>query len=60
MDETGLGLASQVGQGFLDKVRWWGGVGGSQPRAGPPSQGQGFSARGGASQPEAGTPNWLG
>lgn len=54
MDETGLGLASQVGQGFLDKVRP------SQPGVGPPNQGWGFSARGGAFQQEAGTPSWLG
>lgn len=44
MDETGLGLASQVGHGLLDKVR------ASQPGVGLLSQGQGFPARGRNSQ----------
>lgn len=40
MDKTVLGLASQVGQGFLDKVR------ASQSGVGPPNQGRDFLSQG--------------
>lgn len=40
MDKTVLGLASQGGQGFLDKVR------ASQSGVGPPNQGRDFLRQG--------------
>lgn len=48
IDETVLALFSQMGQGFLGKIR------ASQPGVGLLSQGRGFLVRGGTSQQRAG------